>query len=542
MVSKKRSTKEKLVGETSDDDEEQTQIQKSLIMLTSSDDDEGNEDLSLQIVEKARLREAKRNQEIESNGFNGVRSGDNNGVIDLSSSSCEEIKELEGDNNGVLMKESKRKKKKMKKKSKKKIKDDGENFVGIVDSDEALETVTSIENELIEVVEKEAVNDVEAVEMVDNVVLRKLLRGPRYFDPPERNCRTCYNCGEEGHNALNCTSKKRKKPCFICGSTEHGVRNCKQGQDCFICKKQGHRAKDCPEKNQVTPQETKICLRCGDIGHLMFSCSRDYDPDDLKDIQCYICKRYGHLCCVNSIDPGPVEVSCYNCGQSGHTGAGCAKQRGFQREVSSSTPATLCYKCGEEGHFARGCTNSSKADRWKGESSTPTRRFSNGKDIMGYQSAPPLPHKKKQKRYEEKNDFASERRPKRKGGWIPDEQEDYPKRKARYNEERGSSSSKRRGGWTDDFNGWRAPSTPTKTSHKSPARNHTPYSRTPYNYPSPTTPTHHHSLNYGSNNHHPNYPVTPNSHGYSNSYQPQVYRSSRFGNYSGSESRGNNYW
>lgn len=51
-----------------------------------------------------------------------------------------------------------------------------------------------------------------------------------------------------------------------------------QGRDCFICKQQGHRAKDCPERNKIS----KLCLKCGDLGHEMFSCRNDYCPDDLK--------------------------------------------------------------------------------------------------------------------------------------------------------------------------------------------------------------------------------------------------------------------
>lgn len=55
-----------------------------------------------------------------------------------------------------------------------------------------------------------------------------------------------------------------------------------QGQDCFICKKSGHRAKDCPEKYKGGSLSLKICLKCGDSGHDMFSCWNDYSPDDLK--------------------------------------------------------------------------------------------------------------------------------------------------------------------------------------------------------------------------------------------------------------------
>ncbi|PIA54164.1 hypothetical protein AQUCO_00900609v1 [Aquilegia coerulea] len=482
---KKRGSKEKLIEEENENS----------VILLSSDDDEANEDLSLKIVEKARLRESKRKRE-ETNGFvfdedDGLRRSSSvtaaKGVIDLSSSSCEDVKVLDrsngGNNNGFVVTpkvEVERKKKRKKKKKNQKI----EQEVGVTEAEEPMGTVISLETEPSGVVETDKLGDTvkadertelegtEAVQTSDNIVLRKLLRGPRYFDPPDRNCATCYGCGEEGHNVANC-SKRRKKPCFICGSFEHGIRNCSQGQDCFICKNRGHRAKDCPEKHQVNAQENKICLRCGDFGHLMFSCSIDYDPEDLKEIQCYVCKKPGHLCCVASIDPGHKEVSCYNCGQPGHTGTVCAKYRG----EGAAAPST-CYKCGEEGHFVRDCANYSKPDRWMGESSTPTKKYSKKrKESLGSRSAPPnlsKVHQKKNIQHEEK-DFAAQGRPKRRGGWIPDDSGDISNRKAKNNS-------------------WRSPATPTKNGQNNLVQSgggHSSSSRPPKwkSSPSPRTPS-----------------------------------------------------
>jgi hypothetical protein len=51
-------------------------------------------------------------------------------------------------------------------------------------------------------------------------------RGPRYFDPPDSSWGACYNCGEEGHAAVNCTAAKRKKPCYVCGGLGHAAKQC----------------------------------------------------------------------------------------------------------------------------------------------------------------------------------------------------------------------------------------------------------------------------------------------------------------------------
>lgn len=55
-----------------------------------------------------------------------------------------------------------------------------------------------------------------------------------------------------------------------------------QGKDCYICKGSGHRAKDCPEKQKGSFVRSKVCLKCGDSGHDMFSCWNYYPDDDLK--------------------------------------------------------------------------------------------------------------------------------------------------------------------------------------------------------------------------------------------------------------------
>lgn len=62
----------------------------------------------------------------------------------------------------------------------------------------------------------------------DNIVLRVLLRKPRYFDPPDWNVKTCSICGKENHTAESCNAQNQKKPCFLCGSPTHIWKYCRK--------------------------------------------------------------------------------------------------------------------------------------------------------------------------------------------------------------------------------------------------------------------------------------------------------------------------
>ncbi|KAI5075723.1 hypothetical protein GOP47_0009799 [Adiantum capillus-veneris] len=234
----------------------------------------------------------------------------------------------------------------------------------------------------------------------DNVEMRQLSRGPRYFDPPDT---LCFRCGNIGHFAVNCTEEARKKACFVCGGLDHEVKDCPQSS-CLICQSTGHFSKMCPNKgtyNHRSRDRGNFCLRCGHVGHEMTSCDREYEPEDLQGIQCYVCKEYGHLCCVDVALTSGRQDTCYNCGEPGHTGMGCAKSRG-QVERSGS----VCYRCGEEGHFARGCSKRDEDDSWDdfGTPATGIQPPANG--FQGFRSVPAVVEARRRIR---KSDFYERR-------------------------------------------------------------------------------------------------------------------------------------
>ncbi|CAK8566897.1 unnamed protein product [Lathyrus sativus] len=393
----------------------------SLVFSSDDDDEEANQDLSLRIVEKAlRAREAK----LAPN--DAVLNGISSSLVSPSQQS--EFKVMQSDavldgSSGITAWEVMEEKK-----TTKLMVDSGDSSV-IIAADQEVEQINkSTENH--ESVDLEA----SPVQIGDNVVLRKLLRGPRYFDPPDSSWGACYNCGEEGHAAVNCTAAKRMKPCYVCGGLGHAAKQCTK-TNCYICKKGGHRAKDCPEKFTTArvPKSLTVCLKCGNSGHDMFSCRNDYSPDDLKEIQCYLCKTFGHLCCVNTADATPGEISCYKCGQMGHTGLACSRSHG---ETTGAATRTLCYRCGEEGHFARECTSSIKAGKKNSESwNTKSRRSCKENDYMGHWSAPHdmgKMHKTKRPLTDERG-LRQTKKSKSRGGWMTEHPGDFSSSKSNRN-------------------------------------------------------------------------------------------------------------
>ncbi|KAG4969375.1 hypothetical protein JHK84_035472 [Glycine max] len=289
-------------------------------------------------------------------------------------------------------------------------------------------------------------------------------------------------------------------------------------QDCFICKKGGHRAKDCPEKHTSTSKSIAICLKCGNSGHDIFSCRNDYSQDDLKEIQCYVCKRLGHLCCVNTDDATAGEISCYKCGQLGHMGL-FPPQSGKGNWESSRTKDKRSQK--ENRYMGnRSAPNDISGARRKKRSPTEERGFSTPKKSKsrgGWMAEYPT----------KERGFTTPKKSKSRGGCTtehPSEQQDYATPK----------KSKSRGGWTSEH----------------PEEFFPPLSSRSKGYRSPGTPSSRNDRihSFGGGSHTPSYKSSKVWNGHTGTSMSQGsarsnhhrYSASRFGN-SSSDGHGRNY-
>ncbi|GAU14500.1 hypothetical protein TSUD_250420 [Trifolium subterraneum] len=424
----------------------------SSITAISDDDEEANKDLSLEIIQKALLNRSTNSQ-------NGAALDSDE--IELKRKKKKKRKKLESEIEAAVIVEEEEEKKnvdtievaekvghakaetgvvdtsddvvlrntgsqshseeiktqKKKKKKKKKLESEIEavNAVVVEKEKENVETVEVVEN--VEHAEVET----SVVDMSDDVVLR--------------------NAGSESHSEENKTRKKKKKKKHESevetvnaviveevkvvietiedpekvepGKAETGVVNTSDNvvlrkllaRYCSTCKIVGHRSKDCPKKHggDSNSKSLTVCLRCGNSGHDMFLCKNDYSQDDLKEIQCYVCKKFGHLCCVNTTEAMPEDFSCYRCGQMGHIG----------------------------------WVGNGKYNLWE----TPRSQKENG--YMGYESAPHDngSYSKKTRYYTEESDIRTPKKSKHRGGWMTEHPGEFS-----------PSNSKR--------DSWRSPITP----------------------------------------------------------------------------------
>ncbi|KAF9676307.1 hypothetical protein SADUNF_Sadunf09G0125200 [Salix dunnii] len=392
----RRKAKTKVIEE-----EEEEKQSKEFVAEATSDDEEANEDLSLKIVEKSLLMRAAK---LAENGNGFVVLDDDCGGGGIRDGGAEEIELtslIETEEAVIAKKEEK------------------------LDKFEEAETIEN--TEIMEKAEKsEKVEVDEAVELVEdgganavensvNIVLRKLLRGPRYFDPLDSGWSNCFNCGEEGHMTVNCpTFTKKIKPCFVCGSLEHGAKQCTKGHDCFICKESGHHAKDCPQKYKGTPRSSKICLKCGGSGHEMFSCMNDYSADDLKG------GKRNHALSILTLNAHRENKESLEIKSAPHDlGKARKKRKTKSKEKGITTPQKSKHK---DRHIAEHLTNSSQ--------STPKKS---------------------------------------RGGWIMDDPGDVSKSTPKQSKHRNGWITEDPGdvSWSNPKNHFKSPSTPSYKGHKS---------------------------------------------------------------------------
>ncbi|KAG5361540.1 Cellular nucleic acid-binding protein-like protein [Yarrowia sp. C11] len=182
--------------------------------------------------------------------------------------------------------------------------------------------------------------------------------------------RTCFNCGEFGHQVRACP-RVGNPVCYNCGNDGHMSRECTEEpkeKACFKCNQPGHILKECPQNDAIMTDGSApvipnvpgaeapiggefgaprgpsgVCYKCGKPGHFARACrsvpAGGAPPKFGRTQSCYSCGGQGHLSkdCT-------VGQKCYNCGSMGHVSKECGEAQ-----------SRVCYNCKKPGHIAIKC-------------------------------------------------------------------------------------------------------------------------------------------------------------------------------------------
>ncbi|KAJ6410097.1 hypothetical protein OIU84_009570 [Salix udensis] len=214
---------------------------------------------------------------------------------------------------------------------------------------------------------------------------------------------------------------------------------------------------------------------------ILLMISRKYNATSARVLAIYVVFTLGN--------DGPRQVSCYRCGELGHTGLEC---RRLHEEASMTESPSSCYRCGEGGHFARECTSSAKGGKRNHALSIPTlKAHRENKESLEMKSAPhdlgkarkkrktkskekdittPQKSKHKGRHIAEHLTNSSQSTPKKsRGGWIMDDPGDVSKSTPKQSKHRNGWITEDPGdvSWSNSKNHFKSPSTPSYKGHKS---------------------------------------------------------------------------